>query len=164
MSLAFPSVPERLLCCFACLRAGHAAITKDTELGMVSWEQAVEGLTHGRPGLTHADFELVSTGSDWTRARVDQATLFEMIRTPTYSTIQGERWMFCCKRPMVFVGAWDRSDFAEQAPDRDGKTFLAEVLDGDVPGLWENQLHDETGIYVFRCGVCTSLRGHWDIA
>src|SRR6185295_9376690 len=40
----FLDSPEgKLLTCYSCLRAGRAALTKDTELGMVSWEQALEG-------------------------------------------------------------------------------------------------------------------------
>jgi len=33
--------------CYACLRAGKGVITKDTEFGMVSWEQAFAGVTQG---------------------------------------------------------------------------------------------------------------------
>lgn len=47
------------LVCYSCLRAGRAWITKNTELGMVSREQALAGMTHGVPGLDHPDFELV---------------------------------------------------------------------------------------------------------
>ena len=38
--IAFPKAPENLTACYACLRAGRAALTKDTELGMISWKQA----------------------------------------------------------------------------------------------------------------------------
>jgi uncharacterized protein CbrC (UPF0167 family) len=160
----FPDVPDELVCCFACLRTGRAAISKDTELGMVSWEQAVKGVTHGVPGLNHPDFDMIPTDSDWVLARLDKDTLFELIRTPTYSTIQGERWLFCCKKPMVFVGAWSRHQFAARAPDGDGKAFLASVIGEQVPGLWEDELHDVTGIYVFSCPICGRLKGHWDVA
>ena len=131
---------------------------------MVSWEHAVEGLTHGVPGLNRPDFEMVATGSDWVRARLDKDVLFELIRTPTYWTIQGDHWLFCCKRPMVFVGAWSREQFSARAPDGNGKAFLASVIGEDVDGLWEDELHDDTGIYVFSCQVCRQLKGHWDIA
>src|SRR5690606_12048627 len=65
----FPDIDDdEIKVCYACLRAGKAAITKDTELGMVSWEQAFEGVTHGRPGLDRPDFETVSTDDDWAGA------------------------------------------------------------------------------------------------
>jgi hypothetical protein len=35
--------------CTACLRDGRAALTKDTEFGMVRWEDALRGRTHGVP-------------------------------------------------------------------------------------------------------------------
>ena len=123
--IRFPALPEPVVCCSSCLQSGRATITKDTELGMVSWQQAGEGLTHGLPGLVSAEFEIVPTDSDWNRARVDQGTLFELLRTPTYSTIQGERWLFCCREPMVFIGAWTREQFVAHAPNGDGKALLA---------------------------------------
>src|SRR3954451_23200604 len=38
--VAFPSIDGELLVCYQCLRAGKATLGKDTELGMVGWEQA----------------------------------------------------------------------------------------------------------------------------
>lgn len=164
-AVPFPDVSDdELMCCYACLRAGRAANTQDTELGMVAWEHAVEGLTHGGPGLAHPDFEWVPAEGDWVRARVPKDRLLELVRTPSYSTLQGERWQFCCKHPMVFVGAWTRPQLTARAPDGNGKALLASVLGEDVPGLWEDQLHDTTGIYVFSCRSCQRLKGHWDIA
>ncbi len=94
--------------CYPCLRAGKGAITKDTEFGMVSWEQAFQGITHGAPGLRTDQFELVEIDpeEDWYGVRVPNQHLFELLRTPTFSSWQGERWLFCCKRPMTYVGDW----------------------------------------------------------
>jgi uncharacterized protein CbrC (UPF0167 family) len=159
-----PIAEEKVLCCYACLRAGRAAITKDTEIGMISWEQAFEGMTHGRPGLKHPDFELVPTDSDWIRARLPQAVMFELLRTPTYDTIQGDQWQFCCKQPMVFLGEWNREDFHRNAPDGQGHAYFQKIVQGIVPGLWEDNLHDVNGIYVFRCSHCNRMTAHWDLA
>jgi uncharacterized protein CbrC (UPF0167 family) len=146
----FPDVPKgKLLTCYSCLRAGRAAITKDTELGMVSWEQALEGMTHGRPRLNRPDFELVTTNSDWIRAKLPQAMMFELLRTPTYSTIQGDQWQFCCKQPMIYLGEWSREEFRKRTPDGDGEAYFRGIVKEIVPGLWEDKLHDETGVYVF---------------
>jgi uncharacterized protein CbrC (UPF0167 family) len=155
---------ESILTCYSCLRAGKAAITKDTHLGMISWEQAFEGMTHGRPGLRNRDFELVPTDSDWVRARLPQDVMFELLRTPTYSTIQGDCWQFCCRQPMVFLGEWDRADFTANAPDRNGEAHFRSIVQDVAPGLWEDQLHDSTGIYVFRCQKCGRKTAHWDLA
>jgi hypothetical protein len=87
----FPDIAdEKILCCFSCLRAGKAALTKDTELGMISWEQAFEGVTHGVPGLNNPDFEMVPKEDDWVAARLLPEYMFELLRTPCYSTWQGE--------------------------------------------------------------------------
>lgn len=55
-----PAVPDgQVAACYVCLRDSRAALTKDTVLGMVSWEQALEGVTHGVPGLSRSEFEMV---------------------------------------------------------------------------------------------------------
>ena len=163
-AILFPDLPGQIITCYSCLRQGRAAITQDTELGMVSWDQALEGVTHGVPGLTTSDFELVPKDSDWVGARLPEGVMFELIRTPTYLTIQGERWLFCCKAPMVFLGSWSRDRFTREAPDGNGRSYFERIVADAVPGLWEDQLHDTTGVYVFRCPSCKRLRGHWDIA
>ena len=161
----FPDLGEdEIRSCYACLRAGKAAITKDTELGMISWEQAYEGVTHGVPGLRRDDFEMVPRDDDWVGARLPPEMMFELLRTPTYGSIQGERWQFCCRRPMVFVGAWGRDEFSRRAPDGDGRRYFEQVVQHPVPGLWEDELHDITGVYVFRCPSCERRTAHWDIA
>ncbi len=165
-TIPFPDLPEddEIYSCYDCLRSGKAAITTDTELGMISWEQAYDGLTHGIPGLAHSDFELVDGDDGWVRARLPSEMMFELLRTPNYSSIQGERWKFCCQRPMIFTGIWSRERFTNEAEDGDGESLMNEVVEDVVPGLWEDQLHDITGIYVFRCAVCGCRTGHWDIA
>lgn len=66
--------------------------------------------------------------------------------------------------PMIFVGAWERAEISRRAPDGDGKTYLARLIGEDVPGLWEDNLHDVTGIYVYRCPTCGREVACWDIA
>lgn len=161
----FPSfTDDDIHICYDCLRLGRAAMTQDTELGMISWPQAFDGVTHGLPGLDRADLDLISLEGGWTGARLPQETMFELLRTPTYRTIQGERWLFCCRHPMIYIGEWTRADFANHAPDGDGKVFFEQIVEDIVPGLWEDKLHDETGIYVFRCADCGRHRAHWDLA
>ena len=162
----FPAVTGsgQLVACYQCLRSGKAALTKDTVLGMVRWEDAQRGSTHGRPGLETTDFETIPKEDDWVAARVPQEHLMELVRTPTYHSIQGDQWQFCCRRPMTFIGEWDRDDFDRNAPDGNGEAYFREVVQDVVDGLWEGELHDETGVYVFRCRQCGRLTAHWDIA
>ena len=161
-SIAFPALSGPITACHGCLRAGRAAITKDSELGMISWEQARAGVTHGAPGLSHPDFEMVPTDSDWVRARIAPAIMSELIRTPTYTTIQGERWLFCCKQPMIFVGAYDQDRFDREAPAGQGRAWFEQVVEDVPPGLWEDIDCDHVGVYMFRCAACGRRRGHWD--
>ena len=163
--IPFPRLTDdEIVACYDCLRSGKAAITTDTELGMISWAQAYEGLTHGIPGLSRSDFALVDGEDGWVRARLPREMLFELLQTPNYASIQGERWQFCCKRPMIFIGNWSHERFMHEAEDGDGEGLLNEIVQNVVLGLWEDQLHDVTGIYVFRCPECGRRAGHWDIA
>jgi hypothetical protein len=45
-----------------------------------------------------------------------------------------------------------------------GEALLNEIVQDVVPGLWEDRLHDVTGICVFRYSECGRRTGHWDIA
>lgn len=166
----FPSVGgAEPLACYDCLRAGKVCRSQDTELGLVTEESVASGWTHGVPGLENDDFELRLTpknGEDeeWRQAKVPTEHLRELSRTPTYTTWQGERWLFCCKRPMVYLGSWSAEDFEVHALDGDGRALFDEVVEHPGHGLWEGEMHDCTGIYVFHCAICERKRAHWDIA
>src|SRR4051812_29114273 len=67
-----------------------------------------------------------------------------------YLTIQGERWRFCCRRPMVYAGAWSAEEFSRQSPDGDGKKFFEKIVENCGPDLWAFQLRGIPGVYVFR--------------
>jgi uncharacterized protein CbrC (UPF0167 family) len=164
-SLKFPDVRGEMRTCYGCLRAGRAAITKDTELGMVSWEQARDGVTHGVPGLDRDDFEMVPRDDDWVAARVPGELLYELLRTPTYTSIQGERWQFCCRVPMVYIGRWDQDGFNRHSSDGDGRRLFETVVADAEPGLWDalEALRGGMGVYVFRCRNCGRVAAHWDL-
>src|SRR5579885_3919248 len=86
-AVPFPASLEKvkdIRICYDCLRAGRGAITKSTEFGMVSWEQAFRGVTHGLPGLETTEFErvLIDPEDDWYGVRVPHEHLFELLRTP----------------------------------------------------------------------------------
>lgn len=163
--VSFPKLDEaELVACYDCLRAGHAALSKDTQIGMVRWEDAQKGVTRGVPGLLRCDFETVPTQDGWHAARVFKEHLLELVRTPTYSTIQGERWRFCCRYPMTFIGRWEQNDFEQHSPDGGGRKLFDQIVEDPEEGLWEDELHDITGIYVFVCKRCKRMTAHWDIA
>lgn len=162
--LEFPDLGgDPVLTCYACLRGGRAAMTKDTALGMIRHEDALRGVTHGVPGLNRADFELAPKGDGWTGVRLPVSMMMELLRTPTYLTIQGERWLFCCNAPMIHVGEWSRQKFSDMASDGNGRAFFDLVVQDVIDGLWEDKLHDKTGIYVFRCAACRKYSAHWDM-
>jgi uncharacterized protein CbrC (UPF0167 family) len=164
-TVRFPDVEDGpVTICYSCLRSGKGAITIDTEFGMIGWAEAIDGATHGVPGLDRNDVELIPRDDGWVAARLPQEWMFELVRTPTYISIQGERWQFCCGRPMVYVGVWTCRQFTERADDGDGRRLFEKTVQDAVPGLWEQRLHDVTGVYVFRCPSCTRLTAHWDIA
>jgi uncharacterized protein CbrC (UPF0167 family) len=131
---------EEAAVCYQCLRAGEAAIVKDTASGMVDWDEANEGTT--------APKEL----------------LIELVRTPGYTTWQGEQWQYCCDRPMVYIGTWGQEDFEEHAPNGDGRAFFLDIVDEADGELWEDRQMDAAiTVYVFRCLNCGNYKAHWDM-
>ncbi len=97
--------------------------------------------------------------------RLPREAMFALLRTPTYSTWQGERWLFCCRRPMTYVGNWREEDFERAAPDGDPERFFHEVIGepmSEAPGLWESAATGYVSVYVFRCPACGRHRGHYD--
>jgi hypothetical protein len=156
--------------CVPCLRNGRVAFIKDTEYGMVRWEDAIRGVTHGVPGLRGAGpgFTLTDPNSDgWVGVVIPTPVLLELTRTPTYVTWQGDQWLFCCATAMVYIGEWTRADFIARAPADPQASFL-EVVKGAVPWMWDHvperlQPNWEWSFYIFTCQSCGRFRGHYDM-
>lgn len=151
--------------CYSCLRAGKAALSKDTEFGLITWEHAVLGVTHGVPGLNTEEFETVLTFEEeeenWYGVRLPRESMLELLRTPTYSTWQGEHWLFCCCYPMTFVGNWDHQEFDRRAPDGNGERLYYSVVESVPSDSWDG-LSNALSVYVFQCKSCGKLRAHYD--
>lgn len=163
-TILFPCVEEEeITACYTCLRSGRAALTKDTVLGMVSWDEEVTESTPEFPTLNRSDAETILREDRPAGSPLSREAIWELLHTPAYNTIQGERWQFCCQRPMIFVGEWSRDEFSRRSPDGDGRGFFHDIVQEPVPGLWEDVLHDATGVYVFRCPTCGRLTAHWDM-
>jgi uncharacterized protein UPF0167 len=188
-TLSFPSIASKsnapLHTCYRCLRKQRAGFAIQTIVGYVGWEQAVAGLTGSIPEtLTEGAMErltdstqgfervLVATDTEefselprrWYSYRVSPDDLFELLRTPPYRTNQGEIWLFCCRRPMIYLGAWTQDDFAAHAADGNGRALFDAIVPDSDDALWRGGIYDYQGIYVFRCQVCGRLDAHWDNA
>lgn len=164
--------------CLTCLGEGRFAITKDSDVGMVRWRDARTGLTHGLPIPPSADGSPQTTylglpaeppnESGWQSLRVAADVLLPLVLTPDFLSIQSSVWRFHCGQPMTFVGSWGKRDFERHAPDGDGASFANRVA--EVPEDMYAELDDEVGddpwvgAYVFRCGICDTLAGNWDMA
>jgi hypothetical protein len=154
------------LTCYTCLRAGKVAFNKRTEVGTFRYGDAMRGM----PDLVISEPGTVPM-ADRTQGEVrfPIASLLELMRTPTYYTMQYERWLFCCGTPMIYMGDWPREKFEEMVEDEnvnvilyeDGEAFFKDTVEGDVDGLWEGDL--DAGIYVFYCPACDRYRAHWDL-
>jgi uncharacterized protein CbrC (UPF0167 family) len=159
----FPALDADPLVCHSCLRSGRAALSKDTAYGLVTWKHAQTGITGATPKPLGRDFPTVPAPDGYVASRMPSAMMRELLRTPSYVTIQGEQWQFHCKQPMVYVGAWDQAGFNAGAPDGDGKELFREIVKDAPPELWDG-IGDEVGVYVFRCPKCRKLAAHWDNA
>lgn len=156
---------KQILVCYDCLRAGRGAMTKSTEFGTVTWQQAFEGVTLGAPGLQADQFEIVpiDLDEDWYGVRVPSEHLWELLRTPSFSNWQEERWLFCCRQPMAYVGSWRQALEAHQ-PD-DPRAFFEPLLDPDDEAkewVWERLETGQVSLYVYRCRNCGGFRATWD--
>ncbi len=153
----FPDYDAPIVVCYECWRAGKAAFTMDTELGMVTWEHAIQGVTHGMPNINNSDFEIIPPPpehlEEWTVARVSSEMLLDLVRTPSYVTWQGQHWFFHCKQPMVYIGPWEQADFDRHAPGGDGRALFLQITEDPFEDLWEagGEKSDLMYIYVFRC-------------
>lgn len=151
--------------CVPCLRAGHVAFVRDTEFGMVRFEDAVAGRTHGMPGLRSADgFPLTEPDDDgWVAVEIPPMVLLELVRTPGYRTSQGERWLFCCGSAMVYVGQWTQDDVIQHVPGDPSGAFLA-IFEGAEMWMWPDLDDLSISFHAFRCRSCDRVRGHTDMS
>jgi uncharacterized protein CbrC (UPF0167 family) len=156
---------KQLLACYDCLRAGEAAMTKDTEFGMVSWDQAFQGVTNGVPGLATDQFEVVpiDPDEDWYGVRVPGEHLWELLRTPGFHSWQDERWLFCCRRPMTYLGGW-RDAMQSIRPDDPNALFEGLFDPDDEARRWgfEEFEAGSPSLYDYHCLSCNRLRATWD--
>ncbi len=82
-----------------------------------------------RPVSTQADLEesgcaLQENAEGRVEAIVPSELLWALVKTPPYTTWQGERWLFHCGRPMVFVG--------EHTPEELESFSLTERAEADL--------------------------------
>ncbi|WP_165797430.1 CbrC family protein [Solimonas fluminis] len=165
MTVPFPKAEGNITTCYSCLRQGRAAIGKDSAFGMISWQQAMEGVTHGAPELEAQGYELIDKGDDWYGVRLPKELMLELLRTPSYVTWQGDVWQFCCGAPMSFIGEWSKADFNNAAQDGAGRALFAQVMSEDALMVWDrNDLGEGSYCYVFRCPGCKALKAHMDMS
>ena len=139
---------------------------------MVRWQDAIGGLTHGVPGL-HAGsvgnngFALGpphAGDEEWRGVYVPQQLLMELVRTPNYSTWQGDTWFFHCGGIMCYLGEWTIDDF-DRARPADPRGLFAEII---APSrFWEREWEllgsDSCNCYVHGCQRCGALRAYCDM-
>lgn len=182
-SLILKWAEEKRLVCYRCVKERGIKFVKDTEFGMVDPGSVSTGITGGVPGLAEAEgFELVVVDENWNDTdieeyrvvsmgvRIDPEHLRELLRTPTYFGWQEETWLFCCRRPMIFVGHWFDVVRVLAPPDR-GELFrqIYETVSPDFAWPCDDYQaassqfeKSDPEMYVFRCPECQRLRGHVD--
>jgi uncharacterized protein CbrC (UPF0167 family) len=135
---------------------------------MITWENAENGVTHGVPWIEPdrvEDVDIVEIDEGWHAARLDPDDMWELLRTPSFVSWQGEFWLFSGGHPMVYVGAWTRVEFCMHAEDGKGEALFNEIVE-DLPerDLWpELEPDGSVAAYVFRCPETGRLRASWDM-
>jgi len=151
--------------CYDCFRSGEIDTVMDTEFGMATREDALLGRTHGVPlndpsripgyHLTQHPIDPRFPNDRWYHVHVDSDYLLDLLRTPKYHTWQGESWLFCCQRPMVFRGSLP-SDIFSSSSDQLSSDITA-FLDAPDWKKTEGE-HGSHTYYVFTCAVCGAVR------
>ena len=163
--------------CYACFRSGMGSHAIDTEYGMVRPEDAVNGHTHGIPldPQNLPDLPLIAHAVDpefpderWYSVQFAAADLLELTRTPSYHTWQGERWLFCCNKPSIFLGCIDSDQLTEiaAASEASREATIANLLSASMdvaPRLLTSMVDGTGSLYLFRCQSCSRLRAHFDM-
>ena len=154
--------------CYSCFRNGLSDAAIDTELGMVTQELAEMGMTHGLPLSNPSEIDTYGTTAHpidpkfpdetWFHIHVSARWLQELLRTPRYHTWQGERWLFCCQRPMVFRASLPADLFgqSEIGIEAQMQRFLDRPSWLETVGVG----HSSHTYYVFSCSNCGRLRYH----
>lgn len=173
VNFIFPrTFKDRVSFCYSCLRSGRAPQGKDTEFGSVGWEYALQGITHGIPGLETDEFEMVITdphpdpSDEWRGIRAPREDLFELLRTPDFLSWQDTVWLFCCRRPMTYLGIWVNVANTPHA-EHLGDAYLNEVFESAgwgplVEQHREGLLVQDPEVYTYHCKVCGRYRGTCD--
>lgn len=153
---------EKAFVSYEALRAGLAGFTKDSDFGMISWEQMESGWTHGVPGAQFPGFDTRTTAEGWVQVRLARETLSELTRTPEFVTWQGAHWLFQGVQPMIYIGEWKKRDFEIHAPNgMRPEEFFSQVLRGFDLRLW--QYADKVCIYIFRDGLTGAYAAFYDM-
>jgi uncharacterized protein CbrC (UPF0167 family) len=102
----------------------------------------------------------------WQQAVIPTDVLLALVTTPSYSTWQGDRWLFHCEQAMVYISPWTKADFNNAAPDGNGESLARRVAHLD--STWWPSVADELdepaiNTYMFRCSACDALHGHLDM-
>ena len=98
----------------------------------------------------------------WFGAKLPAAAMDELLRTPTYSTWQGETWLFEGPTPMIYLGCWQASNFDAHAEDGNGERLFLEAVQDADEGTWDDLADGSISVYVFRSPTSGRLRGTWD--
>jgi hypothetical protein len=158
--LEFPELgPSAILACYSCLRAGRASLTKDTELGMIRRR-------------ARCDVRCSRPGSPRLRSRAPVRRLGRR-QIADHAGAGADLWVLHHSRRAVALLLQDADGLCRRMVTREilgngARWQRARILPSDtvhdtIDGLWEDQLHDATGIYVFRCAMCRKYSAHWDM-
>ena len=103
----------------------------------------------------------------WYSVEFPSADLIELVRTPSYSTWQGERWLFCCNRPSVFIGCMSLAGLSALASAIDrGPVDLVAAMTGcsasEAKGTLAAIANERVRLYAFRCTGCEGFRATWN--
>ena len=106
------------------------------------------------------------------KKHVSKEAFEEMLRTPTFLSLQGEQWLGHCDDFMDYIGTWEAPDFTNESEDGNGKKLFKEMSNKDEHHLWEEfdlaeneskHTWENCLYHTFECRTCKVKKGYWEI-
>ena len=154
--------------CYDCLRQDRFGFTHDTEVGFIT-EDGILSFddfddTPQRVFTVTSDGEVVANNTPLVnppKPHVSEEAISEMRRTPDFSTWQDFIWPAHCDDFMAYLGIWEPEDFAQAAPEGEGRQLFLDMVNPAFHSLWP-EYGDATfgkNILAFQCLHCQIQTG-----
>ena len=163
--------------CYTCLRNRCARFNKNTVIGSLRDDSHLDAIGVKESQIRGYGFAnlgphpLAPSKPDWHLVATDPGLLTELSITPNFNCWSDCTWIFCCQRPMTYLGIWKVPQFLANANGVAIELFFNSVMidewdrvpNPDLNAVWEKDALDPCGgPYVFQCQSCDTFKANND--